>query len=106
MNVPNVPNKFDGALSSWLAKAQEIVSQHTRENFPNLPIPTLEIAGGKKFIKISKTDGAGRSVYAFVEVATGDVLKAASWAAPAKGARGNIYTDKLGVGPYGADYLR
>lgn len=33
-----------------------------------------------------------RSVHAFVENATGDLLKAAGWKAPAKGRRGNLVT--------------
>ena len=36
-------------------------------------------------------------VHSFVEVATGNVLKAAGWKAPAKHARGNIWDDDGGA---------
>jgi hypothetical protein len=53
---------------------------------------------GKKFIKVVKNDGiGGRSVHSFVCIKAhdkwqvGDILKAASWAAPAKNfVRGNV----------------
>ena len=60
---------------------------------------------GRKYAKVIRSGGGG--VYCFVDRKTGDVLKAASWSAPAKHARGSIYAaDPLaGVGPYGAAYL-
>lgn len=97
---------FLAALDAWLTKAQDVVTQYHKANFPNLSVPKLEVVGGQKYIKIASIDGSSRGAYAFVEVATGDVLKAASWKAPAKGKRGNIYTAELGVGPYGAHPLR
>ena len=70
--------------------------------------PILEVApGGRKYAKIIRT---GQSmVYCFVNKENGDILKAASWAAPAKHARGNIFDadgGKSALGPYGAKYLR
>lgn len=49
---------------------------------------------GKRFVRIvMKASGDhGGSVHAFVDLANGDLLKAAGWKAPAKGARGNIIT--------------
>ena len=46
----------------------------------------LECEVGQKFIRIVNPVH-GRSVHAFVDIATGDLLKAAGWKAPAKGAR-------------------
>jgi|APSaa5957512493_1039668.scaffolds.fasta_scaffold13789_1 hypothetical protein len=59
---------------------------------------------GRKYAKIVN----GSSVYCFVDRTNGNILKSASWKAPAKGARGNIYADDplKGLGPYGAAYLR
>jgi hypothetical protein len=49
------------------------------------------IETGKKYHKIVSTDGKDRrSSYGFIDKETGDLFKAASWAAPAKHARGNI----------------
>ena len=52
---------------------------------------------------------SGGSAYCFVDRTNGDVLKAASWKAPAKHARGNIFDDSNGLkfmSAYGAAYLR
>lgn len=50
-------------------------------------------APGQKVTRIVMTvDGKPSSVHCFIDNATGDVLKAAGWKAPAKGARGNIVT--------------
>ena len=55
---------------------------------------------GRKYIKIVDgylDDNGGmlqsRSVVAFINKETGDVLKPAGWNAPAKGVRYNLYTD-------------
>jgi hypothetical protein len=54
---------------------------------------------GKRYIKISsgylEDDGeiSQRSVDAFIDKATGDVYKPASWKAPAKGVRFNLFKD-------------
>jgi hypothetical protein len=48
-------------------------------------------------------------VHCFVDVTNGDILKAVSWKAPAKGARGNVLTYgevSEAVSAYGANYLR
>lgn len=95
---------FDIALEMWLERAQKIVSSHIRANFKMLSIPTLQIdPNGKKYIRIVKEG----SVYCFIDKSNGDVLKAVSWKAPAKHARGNIYKiGNEGVDQYGAHYLR
>lgn len=48
------------------------------------------IESGRKYHKIIMEDGANRSVHAFVDKKSGDVYKAASWKAPAKGVRYNL----------------
>jgi hypothetical protein len=45
---------------------------------------------GKKYFKVFTSDNGGsRSVYCFIDRA-GNIYKAATWSAPAKGKRGNI----------------
>ena len=53
----------------------------------------VEFAEGSKYVKIvTISAGGSRSVHSFVEKSTGDILKAASWAAPARNfTRGNVY---------------
>lgn len=71
---------------------------------------------GRKYVKVvreeywASPEGSKRiskSVHAFIEVATGDIYKAASWKAPAKnGARFNIVFDHdeliAACDPYGS----
>lgn len=52
---------------------------------------TFTIETARKYHKVIMTTGGGsRSIHAFVDRKTGDVLKAASWKAPAKGVRFNM----------------
>lgn len=54
----------------------------------------FEVEPGRKYYKIVKVVGIGKSVHAFVDKETGDVYKAAGWNAPAKGIRYNLERDK------------
>lgn len=47
---------------------------------------------GRKYVKIVREG----SVVAFVEKETGNIFKPATWQAPAKGIRGNIFSEKNG----------
>jgi len=63
---------------------------------------SFEIEWGRKFAKINIISWGQKSVHCFVEMATGDIYKAATFRAPAKGVRGNIKNEKR---PYlGQDY--
>lgn len=55
--------------------------------------PNVDFELGRRYVRIVKSDNEGshRSVWGFVDKTNGDVLKAASWKAPAKHARGNIF---------------
>ena len=60
---------------------------------------------GQRYVRVIR----GTGVHCFVDKTNGDVLKAASWKAPAKHARGNIFDAKNGLGwmgEYGPAYLR
>jgi hypothetical protein len=70
---------------------------------------TITTVCGNRYAKIIKSySERNLSVYGFIDLSNGDLLKAASWAKPAKHARGNIFApDPLaGCGPYGLAYLR
>lgn len=58
---------------------------------------TYSISYGKRYAKIVLDRGNQKSVAGFVDLNNGDVLKAASWAAPAKKARGNIFSENQGM---------
>ena len=102
---------FDQALKAFLKGAQQIIDDHYKRDLPNLKPSILVTTSGKKYVKvISKAQsGSGTSAWAFIDKATGDVLKPATWARPAKHARGNIYDQDHGtrtISPYGPAYLR
>lgn len=64
--------------------------------------------GGKYYKIYTSPDGVAKSAYGFVDRETGDLYKAATWAAPAKHVRGNI-NDISGLDAcekYSVKYLR
>ena len=105
---------FDAAFATFLAGCEKIYNDYMDANFPTNPRAEFAFSKGRKNIKVFKVekDSNGkiysRSVHCFVDMTNGDVLKAASWKAPAKHARGNIFKDDNGLGgvtAYGAKYL-
>ena len=103
---------FDRAANTFLKRAQQIVDGHMKKDFPNLPRRVLSFTKGKKYWRVVAKDqgvSPSGSAWAFINTENGDVLKPASWKAPAKHARGNIYDAHGGtktVGPYGPAYMR
>lgn len=86
------------------------LEQNYKEYSPNSVIGrNFMIDIGRKYLKIVMTDGDGRnrSVHAFVDKVNGDLYKAASWNAPAKGVRFNLLTNypKLTRGAWTGGYL-
>ena len=73
----------------------------------------VSIEFGRRYAKLISMDvrngtESAHSVYCFVDLTNGDILKAATWKSPAKHARGNVLrSDRMSsVGPYGANYMR
>ena len=71
-----------------------------------LTADAVEFIPGRKFGKVVFAGKWQRSVHSFVELSTGDLLKAAGWNAPAKGVRFNLLQelDKVTAvaDPYGS----
>jgi hypothetical protein len=113
---------FETALDVFISKCNDISGAYMQKHYPTL----VDIEGatkivrdsGRKFIRINRV-GPQTSVHCLVAVEdgatkalgaykAGDVFKA-SCNIPAKGARGNIFDDKNGIGrmgPYGPEYNR
>lgn len=89
-------------LNNFLRLAQGIVDRPDGDVY--LPRVTLKVQKGRKYAKVI---GTGGSVFCFVDLTNGDVLKAASWKGPAPIARGNIFSANPveGITPFGAVYL-
>lgn len=102
--------KVAARVVGFVAKIQDETNKYYAENFKNLTPSIIEISNGGKFFKVIKSDQGSRSVYCFIDKQTGDIYKAAGWAAPAKHVRGNIFDANFGWGTavnlYGANYLR
>lgn len=134
MNETNLGSRpvTDAELAAFLVELNAKRKAHFATAYPGLyaeggsrPYESNELLAariGGKNIKIvvtsteqghstQKPDGDGRysrSVYCFIEKATGNILKAAGWAAPAKGVRGSIRKDwrMTALEPHSAAYLR
>jgi len=104
--------KFSTVLDGFLEKWEGVIDRWYRSQYTNLTPPTLQSKKGKKYIKISKVErnATGGSVEAFIDMSTGDIFKPASYSAPAKHARGNIFSDDNGMEAIDAEgdvrYLR
>jgi len=103
--------KFDIALKVFVEGCQNIHTDYMADHFNNLSPDMISVKRGKKYAKIIRTrnDGGSQSVHCFVDMTNGDVLMAASWKAPAKHARGNIFDGYDGLRNmdwHGAKYLR
>ena len=99
--------KFETALAEFVQDSQNKITELYKQY--KLSIPTLTVnKRGKKFWRIVRVDGGSRSAWGFIDITTGDILKAASWASPAKHPRGNIFDKESWktVTPYGPAYLR
>jgi len=111
---------FEERLAGFMERAQAIIDTHMATSFPDAHyVVKLSVEGGTKYLKIVRREfmkdnpaqsyRQGASVHAFVNTTNGDVLKPATWKAPAKHARGNIFDGSYGcasMGPYGPAYLR
>ena len=73
---------------------------------------TFSVEQGRKYYKITQAfgDRGTRSVHSFVDMKTLNVYKPASWKAPAKGVRYNLYHDmallEKVADPYGSYLYR
>jgi hypothetical protein len=99
---------FQDRLDHFVALSQAIIVTHTRANFPNLTPGELEVDPGRRYVRIWCKAHGSRSAWAFVDKTNGDILKPASWRAPAKHARGNIFDANpvANTGAYGPHYIR
>lgn len=88
------PLSFTDAMAAFVAKINAVHAEQNAKmaaNFPEGYYEPIVLEAGSKFIRVVHGSKGSHSVYCFVEKATGNILKAAGWKAPAKGARGSIY---------------
>ena len=73
-------------IEAFAAEIQACIDAHYVATTP----PRIEIMWGPKYARLVRVSPGERSAYGFVNIATGDVLKAAGWSGPAKGVRGSL----------------
>jgi hypothetical protein len=96
------------SITAWIKGVQAHIDAHR----PDSQIE--QDVGGKKYLRIVETSKSplsrNRSVFCFIEIATGNIYKADGWSRPAKGVRGNIadanFSIGRGVTAYGGAYAR
>jgi len=86
----------DTRFVTFMVGVVRIYTDYMIKNFPN-QIEAFSTKVGRRYIRVFR----GNSVHAFVDMTNGDVLKPASWKAPAKHARGNIFDENNGLGSMG-----
>lgn len=97
--------EFQNAFSVFYDGTIKIERDYMKKQFPNNLLDEFSYKVGRRYIKIIR----GNSVHAFVDIKNGDILKPASWKAPAKHARGSIFSEDNGIScmtPYGPVYLK
>jgi len=82
-----VINEYINFVEEWC----EILESKFQSAYPDNPPVKYEFKVNKKYTKIIRVDAGGSSsVHAFVDNSNLDILKAATWNSPAKGARYNL----------------
>lgn len=104
-------------LDAILKPINDAIGKHYATTFTHLTAPTVGIDGnGKKYLRVSLFrfhDSRGKSypesVYFFVDLTNGNLLKPATYKAPElKNPRGNVFDKDIltKLTPYGVVYVR
>ena len=100
--------KFDKGMKNLIKYIEKLwLDSAKRMGYNTDNKPEYSYTMGKKYARLVVEPYPGqKSVWCFVNVENGDVLKAAGWKGPAKGVRGNIYDKKSwkGFSEYGPQY--
>lgn len=103
--------KNNPIVAEFVENVNSKIEEYYNKSLSSLTPPKLEVEIGNKFIKLI----SGSSVWGFISrvdgelkgalIKKGDLLKPASWKAPAKHSRGNIIDGTARWGVYGPEYL-
>lgn len=99
------------AVETFVAHAQKLTDEYFKRDLQNLNPDKFTIKKGGRYIKIIQNimgvkgheppSSGGGSVWAFIDTKEGptfgNIYKPASWNAPAKGARGNVFSQQNGI---------
>jgi len=93
LNETDDSQDFESALQKFIDKLNAEFKK-ANVDFPKFKdgyYKDVEIKKGKVYVKVLRIGISSESVYCFIEIATGKIYKPATFNAPAKGARGDIY---------------
>jgi hypothetical protein len=105
-----IGNDIRHGIQEYVRLCQEQLNEHFATSI--LQPDILSIAYGRRYAKVIRQTDGGKgqiSVFGFVDMTNGDILKAATWHAPAKTARGNVLDVDFGMSRtklYGPEYLK
>lgn len=96
--------EFEAALEAFRTTAEAVVRKHFARNGYTFAVPGVKIGGrGKRYVKLidfeireGSDEPREGSVHSFIEIETGNIFMPASYKAPAKHVRGNIFTETHG----------
>lgn len=81
---------FNDSLANFLDLITDKTEAHRLARFPSLNPKAYSIQPGQRFVRVVLGDGNQASVHCFVEKATGKIVKAAGYRAPAKRSNGEL----------------
>lgn len=100
-------------VETFLTRLNRAIATFYSEAHPEAPVPTATavVEGSRKYIRVSQyRPVTGQyAVYCFIDIETGNILKAAGWSGPElKNPRGNIADDRplAQLTAVGAQYLK
>jgi len=103
--MANIEPAILDRLERYVARLDELCVAYYEDRYDHVKAPEIRVEFGRKYAKVIR----GGSVHTFIDLTNGNILKAASYKAPApNGVRGNIFDDDCGmscVGPFGALYV-
>ena len=106
-NIPELISTIKADYAAWLTRGEADVSEHRLEMIAEFN-EGMTYSVGRKYIKILSKG----SVWGFIQIAddakfrAGDILKAASWAIPARNKpRGNVIDGGYKIQWTGPNYL-
>lgn len=85
---------MENAINAFVKLMETATNEHITGGFGY----AFSVKPGRKYAKIIRSDvwegeqrvNGQRSAAGFIDMQTGDIYKAATWSAPAKGVRGNV----------------
>lgn len=120
--------QFASRLEIYRAGVEKKHADHWKDgHYDHNPGSFAIVEDGKRYVKVkllermwrdqrdhskgevNRDDLQRTQIHSFIDKLTGDVLKPATWRAPTKNARGNIFDDSNGlarVNHYGPEYLK